>query len=144
MAYSDEDKKEIWESILAELMTGRSLRSILRDPGMPNRDTVYRWIVFDKDKSDQYARATEIRADEIFDELINISDDSGDDIITLDNGKDVINHKVILRDRLRIDTRKWILARMNPKKYGDRIEVDQRNITKEVPTFIFKKLNDSK
>ena len=125
MAYTEEDKKEIWESILSELMTGRSLRKILKDPGMPNRDTVYQWIAKDKSKADHYARCCEIRADEIFDEMLDIIDSTDEDIITLDNGKQAINHHVIMRDRARVDTRKWALSKMNPKKYGDRIEVDQ-------------------
>lgn len=122
MAYSNKDKQNIWNNILAEMMTGRSLRSILRDPNMPNSDTIYQWILEDKKKSDQYARAADIRADEIFDEMMNISDETDSDIITLDDGREVVNNNVISRDRLRIDTRKWILSKMNPKKYGDKVD----------------------
>jgi len=104
------------------MMTGRSLRSVLRDSGMPNRDTVYQWIIEDKKKSDQYARAADIRADEIFDEMMNISDETDSDVITLDDGRKVVNNNVISRDRLRIDTRKWILSKMNPKKYGEKLD----------------------
>jgi Bacteriophage Sf6, terminase small subunit-like len=34
------------------------------------------------------------------------------------------NPQRIQRDRLRIDTRKWMAARLAPKKYGDRISHD--------------------
>jgi hypothetical protein len=34
--------------------------------------------------------------------------------------------KRIQRDRLRVDTRKWMAARLAPKKYGDRVEHDVR------------------
>jgi hypothetical protein len=34
---------------------------------------------------------------------------------------EVENHEAINRSRLRVDTRKWLIARMAPKKYGDRV-----------------------
>lgn len=70
---------------------------------------------------DDYARAREVRADMIFDELMQIADEpigqtvDEDGNTRLDSGWQ--QHK-----KQRIDTRKWVLARMNPKKYGDRIE----------------------
>ncbi|WP_372934091.1 terminase small subunit-like protein [Mariniphaga sediminis] len=143
-AYTEEDKKEIWNSILSEMISGRSLRSIMNDPGMPNRDTIYTWMAEDETKSDQYARCASIRADIIFDELLDIADSTDDDIITLDDGKQSINHHVINRDRLRVDSRKWVLSKMNPKKYGDRIEIDNKNVDHTIPEFKFKNLNDDK
>lgn len=144
MAYSEVDKEEIWNSIIEEMMTGRSLRSILKDPGMPPRKTIYQWIVKDKEKGNQYAIASDIRADEIFDEILNIADSVDDDIIILDNGKEAVNKSVIMRDTLRINSRKWILSKMNPKKYGDRIEIDNKHEIKDTPNFNFKDLNNAK
>jgi len=140
--YSDEDKKEIWNSLIAEIISGRSVRSIIKDPGMPGLTALYEWIENDELKAKQYARACKIRADLIFDEILDISDNTGNDLITLDNGKEVVNHEVINRDRLRVDSRKWMLARMNPKKYGEKIEIDNKNLPKSAPTFIFTNLND--
>ena len=40
-----------------------------------------------------------------------------------EDGKVVTNHNVIQRDRLRVDARKWALSKMNPKKYGDKVDV---------------------
>ena len=124
MKYSEQDKKEIWNSIIAELVSGRSMRSILRDSGMPSLKTIYAWIDKDESKRKQYARACEVRADLIFDEIMDISNSTDEDIINLDNGKQAINHHVIMRDRLRVDSRKWMLSKMNPKKYGDRLDID--------------------
>lgn len=143
MAYTKEDKEEIWNSILAEMISGRSLRSILRDPGMPNRDTIYDWLAKDEKKSDQYAKCASIRADIIFDEMLDIADSTDDDEITLDNGTKAVNYRVINRDRLRVDTRKWALSKMNPKKYGDRIEINDKRLPQESPTFNFKGLNET-
>ena len=86
---------------------------------MPNRATVHRWLLADTDFCDQYARAREIQAEEIFDEILEISDDSSRD------GQKRINREAIDRAKLKIDARKWVLSRMELKKYGNRMEIDQ-------------------
>lgn len=141
-SYTKEDKKEILNSVIAEMVTGRSVLSILNDVGMPSRDTLYRWIAADEDVSDKYTRALSIRADVLVDQIIDISDSTDEDEIKLDSGKVVTNHRVIQRDRLRVDSRKWIAARMNPKKYGDKIEIENTGGEKKPPVFNFKDLND--
>ena len=50
------------------------------------------------------------------------------------DGNEVVNHNVIQRDRLRVDTRKWYLSKLNPKKYSDKIQVDTSEF-KEQPLF---------
>ena len=74
---------------------------------------------------DQYAQAREFQADTIFDEMFDIADDASNDWMLRKQGEDdieVINHEHVQRSKLRIDTRKWALARMAPKKYGEKIE----------------------
>lgn len=118
LAYREAAIKEILERIAA----GESLRTILdvrsRPKHLPNRSTFNEWLSSDKDLSDQYARATESRADVIFEEIMAIADeepgviDSG----ATDNGK-------VQHNRLRIEARKWVLGKMQPKKYGDKLDV---------------------
>ena len=100
-------------------------RKICKAPGMPDRPTVHRWLFSDTDFCGQYARAREIQAEEIFDEIPEISDDSRRDYITGDDGQKRINREAIDRAKLKIDARKWVLSRMQPKKYGNRMEIDQ-------------------
>lgn len=144
-SYTEEDKKDIWNSVIADMISGKSLRSILADETMPSYATFYDWMSEDEVRLKQYARAASIRADIIFDEIKDISDSTDDDEITLDDGKVVTNHHVINRDRLRVDSRKWMLSKMNPKKYGDKIEVDNKSTDGSMtpPSFIFKNLNES-
>jgi len=78
---------------------------------------------FDKEFLNNYMRAREEYADSMFDDIINIADDNGNDIRMTDNGP-VVDNDVIQRSRLRVDARKWALARMSPKKYGDKIQQD--------------------
>jgi hypothetical protein len=53
---------------------------------MPNATTFYRWIDEESEwasvKNKQYARASEIRAEKIFDEMLDIADDNKNDINT--------------------------------------------------------------
>lgn len=127
MAYSEEKKKEIVDFVCNEIAEGKSLRSVFNNNDhLPNRDTFFNWIDNDKEKSDQYARAMELRQEVIFEDILSISDNQEDDVITVDD-KEVVNHNVIQRARLRVDSRKWMLGKMNPKKYGDKLETDNKH-----------------
>lgn len=101
---------EVADDICSLLITGESLRNICKRPGMPNKATVMRWLKVHEDFRDQYTKAADIRSDAIFEELIDIADDSGEDTAA------------VAKARLRIETRKWVIARMAPKKYSDRID----------------------
>lgn len=84
-----------------------------------------RWLASHAEFRDQYASAREAQADYYAEEIIEISDDATNDFMLRKNnsGEDelVENKDVLARSRLRVDTRKWLMARMAPKKYGDRI-----------------------
>lgn len=124
------------DAILARLMAGETLRSICRDPAMPARDTVYRWILEDKEFSDRYMRARECGLDSMFDEALEIADDSSQDEIVDEEGRVRLNSEFVRRSRLRIDTRKWYLARALPKKYGEKVQIggDQGEGAKPIQT----------
>lgn len=118
MAYSEKQKKDIINRICEDIQNGRSLRSVLKDDYTPDAVTFYKWIDADEEKLKQYARACEMRADAIFDEMFDIADDSSGD------REAFVGVNRIHRHKLQIDTRKWALAKMNPKKYGDKLQVD--------------------
>ena len=122
-----EFSQELANSICERLADGESLRSVCRDKKMPSRDAVYSRLIRNPDFADQYARACEMRADYVFDEMFEIADTPqlGVKTVTKPDGSvettegDMIEHR-----RLRIDARKWALARMSPRKYGDRQTTD--------------------
>jgi hypothetical protein len=71
-------------------------------------------------------RAREIGYHLMAEEIIEISDDATNDYV--ERAKEegvqiVVDHDHIARSRLRVETRKWVLARMLPKAYGDRVAV---------------------
>jgi len=71
-----------------------------------------------------YARAIELRADRIFDDILLIADETSGDKRSVNDEKEITDNEAIQRSKLRVDARKWVLSRMNPKKYGDRLNVD--------------------
>lgn len=123
MAYLEEDKDQIFKSIISYIENGASLRSVLRKDNMPSSSTFFIWIEEDIEKSKQYVRATEKRAESIFEDILSIVDENTNDVITLEDGREIVNNDVIQRARLRMDARKWMLGKMHPKKYGDKIDV---------------------
>lgn len=61
------------------------------------------------------------------DEVIDISDDGSNDWMERNHGEDkqstwTINGEHVQRSRLRVDTRKWLLSKLKPERYGDRVE----------------------
>ena len=85
--------------------------------------TFYEWIDNDEAKSKQYARACEARAETIVDEIIDLADTSNADMYLDDNGNAQIDGAAIQRSKLQVDTRKWLVGKLNPKKYGDKVDV---------------------
>ena len=116
---------EIEDLILNGLANGKSMVSLCRGEDMPCPSTVYRWLSADKDFCDRYARAREDQADTMADEIIDIADDKSNDTILKSNGDgepyEVANTEWINRSRLRVDARKWVAAKLKPKKYGDKL-----------------------
>lgn len=121
--------QELANAICERMADGESLRSICRSEDMPNVATVIRWLA-DPEHINfcaQYAVAREARADLLFDEITDIADDATNDWMAR-NGKDdegyALNGEHVQRSRLRVDARKWVAARMAPKKYGEKITTE--------------------
>ncbi len=125
MAYSKTQIESIFKEICKQISEeGKPIRKVLLQEGMPKNETFYKWLDEDEEKAKQYMRACKKRADVIFEEIVTIADDQESDTYKNQDGVEVINHNVINRSRLRVDARKWVVSKMNPKKYGDRIEQD--------------------
>lgn len=123
--WTPEEKAVACDEILAKIRDGSSLLAICKngDDWIPSESTFRGWCDADPDLAANYARAREDRADLIFEQCLDIADKQSADVSVVD-GVDVIDHNVIARAKLQIDTRKWMLGKMQPKKYGDKLEVD--------------------
>jgi hypothetical protein len=121
-------KNEAITLILDRIYHGESVRSILVDSNkdkdaLPSRKLFNEWLNDTDGLSDQYVRACNSRADAIFDEIIEIADDKSQDEMVTDKGFVVMNSEFVARSRLKIDARKWIASKLNPKKYGEKMDV---------------------
>jgi hypothetical protein len=110
--------------ICERIADGESLRAICRDEGMPPENTVRRWAIEDREGfSAQYARAREAQAESLADEILEIADDATNDWNEGNDGARVFDHEHVNRARLRVDSRKWLLSKLLPKKYGDSLDL---------------------
>lgn len=85
-----------------------------------------------KEFSDRYARAKEIQIDTLAEEIMDIADDGSNDLMTIVKGNEAYeqeNKEVTTRSRLRVDTRKWLLSKLAPKKFGDRLDITSNEQT---------------
>jgi hypothetical protein len=114
---------EMGELICAEIIEGKSLRTICKMSGMPAKRTVMYWLNKHQDFKELYDRACIERAEGYAEELIDIADDGTNDYYTDSEGVEHVDHENIQRSRLRVDTRKWICAKMKPRKYGDKVAI---------------------
>ena len=113
--------------ICIRLSEGESLKGIVRSEGMPDRATVYRWLLEQPSFCDKYTRAREEQADTLADEIIAIADESPEINEVRDKNGDVIDIKIdsgyVAYQKQRIEARKWTAMKLKPKKYGDKLEL---------------------
>lgn len=110
-------------AICAELSAGESLRSACLTVGDVSPQSVLRWIEADKAFAEQYTQARARGYALLADQIIEISDDSEGDTFTDDNGNVRTDAERVARSKLRVDSRKWMLSKMLPKVYGDKLAI---------------------
>ena len=111
------------DAVCALLEEGKSLRAACRDLDLSPR-TILDWARDHKEFTAQYAHAREIGYKLLADEIIDIADEK-EVQVRYDNEDAILelNATAVARNRLRVDTRKWMLAKMLPKIYGDKLEL---------------------
>lgn len=122
--------EEIFTDICERMAMGKGLREICSDPDMPSRSTFLRWVENDTGRQIKYQKAREACMDWYGEEVLKVAfDDSGD---TLKDGeRTVANHARVQRDRLKVDTLKWTMSKLHPKRWGDKLTPeaeDNRNM----------------
>jgi len=131
--------QEIADRICEELSLGYSIRTVCKPDGMPAISTFFKWLREHEEFSKQYARAKQESADAMAEDILDIADDGTNDWMERQgkNGEtfEVVNTEVLQRSRLRVDTRKWLMAKMKPKKYGDKIDMTTNGKDLPVPIY---------
>jgi hypothetical protein len=81
--------------------------------------SIFKWLRIHPIFAEQYARAKEAQVDAMGEELLDIADDVSNDVsgeLGMPNGV------AVQRAKLRTDTRKWLMGKLQPKKYGDKTQ----------------------
>lgn len=117
------------DMICTRIADGESLRSICSADDMPDKSTVFRWLAKHEEFATKYARAREVQADAIFDEMLDIADDGRNDWMEKRNADGEAigwqeNGEALRRSDLRIKTRQWMASKLQPKKYGDKLDLN--------------------
>lgn len=111
--------EEIGNEIVLRLSCGQSLSSICKTmEGAPHIATIYDWIKNHPSFGERYAHARENAAHTLFDQMLDIADDSSRDL--LKDGS--ANNAAIARARLQIETRARVAGKLHVKVYGERVE----------------------
>jgi len=113
---------ELAAEICERLATGEPLAQICRDAHMPAFQKVYEWMGRDQELSGAIARAREIGYDKMAEEVLQIADTPvmGQVQTMDDKGSTIRTEDMLGHRKLQIETRLKLLAKWNPKKYGDR------------------------
>jgi hypothetical protein len=121
-------KPEICAEICERLAAGESLRSICTDDHMPGRQTVLDWLADDTyaDFRTKYARAREAQADFHAEEILRIADTPVIGIKTTSKewGEEVTEADMIEHRKLQVLARQWYVAKLAPKKYGEKSSME--------------------
>lgn len=113
------------EKVLSLIERGWALRKALVECKYCSKD-FYEWLDDNPLNNTRYARACEKRADEIFEDILEIADDKSRDTLLVNRGGELSeeeNKEWVNRSKVRIDARKWMLGKLQPKKYGDKLEL---------------------
>jgi len=151
MAYSDIEKQKIITDICNNVIENKISFNEAVSVSEISLISFYQWISKDKELQNLYNYAREIRSDILFEEIIEISDTQElgeEETVEYDDAGKIVSTKLkkgdMLRQReLKINARKWVVAKMQPKKYGDKLDIQNDGGKFEAPpAIIFKNFDD--
>lgn len=121
--------RELSDRVFADIATGMTLNEACSKPGMPSKDSVRRWVLHNVDGcAARHDEARMLMALSWADEIITISDDATNDWMDRHtkhgNVERVVDHEHIARSKLRTDNRRWLVGKLIPALYGDRVVLE--------------------
>jgi hypothetical protein len=118
MGKSHAQKDEIIKKVLDGMSNdGLSCFKSCKKAGIPN-STFLLWVSEDKELADKYMRARDDLIERIANDAIEIADEP---VGTTDSG--ATDSGAVQKQRLQVDTRKWLLSKLAPRKYGEKIQL---------------------
>lgn len=123
MAYNNTEREIIIGKVLAGLRLGTPLTVICSGEGMPCDNSIRDWAEGDPVIAAAIARAREVGFDAIALEALAIADDTRNDTkVVGEDEREAANTEWISRSKLRVETRLKLLAKWDPKRYGDKVQ----------------------
>jgi hypothetical protein len=109
--------EQIFERVIEDIYRGRSLQSLIEDDHrVVSYEDFLRWVKRDPVRAERFKEAQEMRTEFLAGEILEIADGVG----AIDpSSSDTVN-----RDKLRIDTRKWLMGAHNKKRYGETKQIE--------------------
>ena len=129
--YNKDQKDAILDSIFEDISKGISLRKACKNSGIP-RMTFYNWIDDEQKEIDRYTRAKEQGIEARFE---SIEEDYNEEP-QRDPETGKIDSAWVQLQRLKIDSKKWELSKLAPKKYGDKLDVTSKGESIQAPSVV--------
>ena len=122
---------ELADEICERIANGESMRAICEDDDKPNRRTLLRWLETNEEFATKCARARVLQADALEEQMQAVADDGRNDWMERQSEAEkgqgintgwVLNGEHVQRSKLRVSTLQWRASKLNPKKYGDKLQ----------------------
>lgn len=112
-----QDRAALAKKVLEGMHGGLSCFKACQAAGVPH-STFISWVNVDQELANRYTRAREDLIERMAQEVLELSDvDVG---LQPDGKKD---WAAVQKHKLQVDTRKWLLSKLAPKKFGDKLEL---------------------
>jgi hypothetical protein len=115
---------DIVEIVLSRVSMGETLRSLAKELGF-DEGTFRLRVVKEPELRTRYKTSREMQAEAWSDQIIELADTVkiGQKTKQLaDGGIEISTGDMVERSRLQIDTRKWLMMRLHPAVYGEKVE----------------------
>jgi len=116
-AKPERDKDAICQAVLQGMRDGLSAFKACQAAGVP-QSTFNRWVDADAKLAEDYAHAREDLIERMANDVLELADSE-----VPETGDGKRDWQAIQKHKLQVDTRKWLLSKLAPKKYGDKLEV---------------------
>ncbi len=112
-----DEKARLSGAVIDGMMSGLSAFKACQAAGVP-QSTFNTWLIDDADLAERYTRAREVLIEKMANDLMEIADTP---VGSTESG--ATDSGAVQKQRLQVDTRKWLLSKLAPKKYGDKLEL---------------------
>lgn len=112
-----QDRADLAKKVLEGMHGGLSCFKACQAAGVPH-STFIGWVNVDPELADKYTRAREDLIERMAQEVLELSDS---DVGLQPDGKK--DWAAVQKHKLQVDTRKWLLSKLAPKKFGDKLEL---------------------